>query len=232
MGFDPSLDDCKPGPHPHSDRPNWRPEDDAPPKRPAVTYLRHFSGRMSGSRNEDRPLDKYPEGTNGWLCDQPQSGDVCYYCRQRFSPDQLRYRIMQIVPGGWGPALLCMECFKSETDDSCLGYGADRHVIQCAGCGEHINTIRDPRHQHWNVCSDRCYQREYRKRRRGRLSVVEWKGGHYPRCQCCKKPIGPKRRDAQFCCNACRQKTYRRRRASPASISHKCEIDRARRCAA
>ena len=32
-------------------------------KQTTVTSIRHFSGRMSGSRNADRQPDKYPEGS-------------------------------------------------------------------------------------------------------------------------------------------------------------------------
>ncbi len=79
-----------------------------------VTHLRHSSGKMSGSRNaaKQAAAAKYLEGTMGWLHGQPQSGDVCYYCRERFKPGQMRYRIMHDLPGSWGPALLCMDCFK------------------------------------------------------------------------------------------------------------------------
>lgn len=183
----------------------------------AVTHTRHFSGKMSGSRNAkaDRP-DQCREGTYGWLWAQPSSGDVCYYCRSKFDAGQLRYRIMQGVPTGWGAALLCMECFKTENDVDVLGSDgqgkpATRHTIQCSGCGEYISTIRNPRHQHWNYCSNRCYQRSYRKRRRGQDSVIDWKGRRPNNtCSACKKPIDTydephKRKDAQFCSNKCRQ---------------------------
>jgi hypothetical protein len=185
-----------------------------------VTHLRHFSGRMSGSCNADWPRDACPEGTKGWLADQPSSGDVCYYCRRGFSADQMRYRIMNIVPSGWGAALLCMECFKAETDESVLGYGASRHTVQCGGCGEYINTIFNPRHQQWLYCSNRCYQRSYRKRRRGRDSVVDWKVGRLNQCVVCKKQLDAydeqhKRKDALYCSGKCRQWAYRRRRSRP-----------------
>jgi hypothetical protein len=190
------------------------------PKRPAVTRLRHFSGKMSGSCNADGLRDAFPEGTSGWFSAQPSSGDVCYYCRQRFSADQMRYRIMNIVPSGWGAALLCMECFKAETDESVLGYGASRHTVQCGGCGEYINTIFNPRHQQWLYCSNRCYQRSYRKRRRGRDSVVDWKVGRLNQCVVCKKQLDAydeqhKRKDALYCSGKCRQWAYRRRRSRP-----------------
>jgi hypothetical protein len=188
----------------------------------SVTHLRHFSGKMSGSRNADRSSGERPEVvTMGWLAGQPSSGDVCYYCGKRFAPDQLRYRVMQAVASGWGPALLCMDCFKSENDDSVLGYGAIRHIVQCAGCREYINTIRNPRHQHWKYCSIRCYQRQYRKRRRGRDSVVDWKA-HRPNnwCAVCKKPLDQfgkqhRRKNAVYCSSKCRQWAYRRRTSRP-----------------
>jgi len=194
-------------------------------RKDTVTRIRHFSGKMSGSRNVSRPLDAYPKGTYGWLSNQPSSGDVCYYCRERFEPGHLRWRIMHSVPMGWGPALLCMDCFKQEHDVSVLGsdrFGnpASRHTIQCAGCGEYISTILNPRHQHWNYCSNRCYQRSYRKRRRGRDSVVDWKlENRRPthRCIVCKNRLDTygkehKRKDTKFCSPKCRQWAYRRRR--------------------
>jgi hypothetical protein len=187
----------------------------------SVTHLRHFSGKMSGSRNADRSSSsgERPEVvTNGWLADQPSSGDVCYYCGERFEPNQMRYRVMQAVAGGWGPALLCMECFKQETDESCLGYGVTRHITQCPGCGEYINTVENY-NLNWRYCSNRCYQREYRKRRHGRDSVVDWKG-HRQHCAVCKKKIDTfgkphKRKDAVYCSPKCRQWAYRRRRWRP-----------------
>jgi hypothetical protein len=189
-----------------------------PKPKVTVTHIRHSSGRMSGSRNADLVRDRHREGTNGWHADQPASADVCYYCRERFVSGQLRCRIMNIVPSGWGPALLCMPCFNEETDDSCTGYGATRHETQCRGCGERINTIENPRRLNWYYCSNRCYQRDYRKRRHGQSSVVDWKG-RLRRCQCCKESIDGKRRDTLFCSDACRQKMYRKRVAERGDIN-------------
>jgi hypothetical protein len=116
-----------------------------------------------------------------------------------------------------------MDCFKQEEDVSVLGSDpsgkpAPRHTIQCQGCGEYISTILNPRYLNWNYCSNRCYQRAYRKRRRGRDSVVDGKG-HRPHSQCvvCKKILDRygaehKRKDAKFCSPKCRQWAYRRRR--------------------
>jgi hypothetical protein len=188
-----------------------------------VTRIRHSSGKMSGSRNASRPRDAYPEWTCGRIWAQPQSADVCYYCRESFEPGQRRWRILNAVPAGWRPALLCMDCFKQEDDVSVLGsdgFGnaAPRHTVRCDGCGEYVSTILNPRHRNWNYCSNRCYQRSYRKRKRGRDSVVDWKG-HRRRSQCvvCKKNLDRygekhKRKDAKFCSSKCRQWAYRRRR--------------------
>ena len=199
-----------------------------PTNKSRVTRIRHSSGKMSGSGNATRldPQRVRTEGvTYGELASQPQSADVCYYCAERFEPGQLRWRILQTVPAGWGPALLCMDCFKQEDSLDVLGAGQDgnpapRHTIQCAGCNEYISTIRNPRHQNWYYCSSRCYQRCYRKRRRGRASVVDWKG-HRPNSQCivCKKSLDRygeehKRKDAKFCSSKCRQWAYRRRQGA------------------
>jgi endogenous inhibitor of DNA gyrase (YacG/DUF329 family) len=113
-----------------------------------------------------------------------------------------------------------MDCFKAESDDSVLGYGATRHTIQCPGCGEPINTIRNPRHQHWQFCSNRCYQRDYRKHRRGQDSVVQWKVGRPHCCAVCEKLLDKygeqhKRKGAVYCSGKCRQWAYRRRRSRP-----------------
>jgi hypothetical protein len=69
------------------------------------------------------------------------------------------------------------------------------------------------------VCSNRCYQRNYRKRRRGRDSVVEWKSRrpNYA-CAVCKKRLDRygeqhKRKDTVYCSPKCRQWAYRRRKA-------------------
>ncbi len=136
-------------------------------RKQTVTRIRHFSGKMSGSGNATR-LDPYrvrTEGvTYGELTDQSQSAEFCYYCAERFEPGHLRWRVTAATASGWGPALLCMDCFKEEDSLDVLGRGPDgtpalRHTIQCAGCGEYISTIRNSRHDHWSYCSNRCYQR-------------------------------------------------------------------------
>lgn len=159
-----------------------------------VTRKRKFSRKLSQSRND------YSAHPNG-----------CHHCRQAFNSGQTRYPIVTSINrgNGWGLASVCMDCFKcaSETETSKL----DRCQRACRGCGEPMLTVVNARKGRWDVCSNRCYQRDYRKRRRGYLSVVQWKTGPGRYCQCCKKPIRSKRRDAQFCSNACKQWAYRRR---------------------
>ena len=94
---------------------------------------------------------------------------------------------------------------------------APRRDVRCYGCGETIHTIVNARNGYWNYCSNRCYQRSYRKRRRGQDSVVDWKGRRPNNtCATCKKLIDSygeprKRKDARYCSDACRQKEYRKR---------------------
>ena len=115
-------------------------------------------------------------------------------------------------PGRWVP------------DES--GAWIERVDRDCPGCGEPINTPSPYssytgawRIFRWQVCSDRCYQRAYRKRRRryGNGSSISWKQSychpHY-HCEACDQALDPKLRgDARFCSNKCRQWHYRRRKA-------------------
>jgi len=108
-----------------------------------------------------------------------------------------------------------MDCFKcasfSETGK------LERYRGDCEACGEPmlVSSARDFR---FGVCSNRCYQRDYRKRRRGRNSVVDWKGRRMNECcAVCKTPLDQwgkenKRKDAVYCSAKCRQWAYRRRR--------------------
>jgi hypothetical protein len=81
----------------------------------------------------------------------------------------------------------------------------------CLGCGQRMRfatnrTIYMNRYSKpLTVCSNRCAQRERRKRMRHHHSVV---------CSVCKAAFVSKRADAKFCCNACRQRDYRVRARS------------------
>src|SRR5262249_55244650 len=91
-----------------------------------------------------------------------------------------------------------------------------RFERECAGCGEPLMTpLRRP---FYGACSERCHQRDYRKRRRGHESVVQWKDGRpHEVCAVCKQSLDKfgqpnKRKDAIYCSPACRQCAYRQRR--------------------
>jgi hypothetical protein len=84
--------------------------------------------------------------------------------------------MVEPISGGWGLVSLCMVCFKSASADETHEKQQQRYQHECQGCGEPMLTpIYGP--FSWQVCSKRCYQRLYRKRRReGRHgSTVSWK---------------------------------------------------------
>jgi hypothetical protein len=154
-----------------------------------VTDKRKFSRDISPSRN----------------------ADCCCWCKQEFAAGQTRYPILNWDSNNeWTfRASLCMDCFKRA--DEAYTTKLDRNSRQCKGCGEPMLTVTNARQGQWFVCSNRCYQRVYRKRRHGRSSVVQWKA-HLPRCKCCREFM-EKRSDAKFCSDACRQQSYRKRAA-------------------
>jgi hypothetical protein len=170
-----------------------------------VTDRRYFSGKLSQSRNNGEPLNDYDA-----------TPDHCHWCREAFAPGRMRFPIFTRL--GWvrcpGVASVCMDCFKCADDEDVTKL--ERAVRQCGGCGEPILTAINARcFRLWSVCSNRCCQRVYRKRRReGRGSVIDWKGHPPPRCESCRREFKPTRRDARFCCNACRQRHYRVRHAN------------------
>jgi predicted nucleic acid-binding Zn ribbon protein len=155
---------------------------------------------------------------------------VCHWCRGPFKPPK-RKRFVIIGPAGnWWPYKLvsiCFECFKSADHDEEAGIGLDRVTRDCRGCGEPMSIPSGTftgcwKPFNWQVCSNRCYQREYRKRRRRNGgSAVEWKWlgtgpSRFRHCEVCDKILpGLLRSDARFCSNRCRQWHYRRRRAAP-----------------
>jgi hypothetical protein len=209
-------------------------------KRGGVTPLRHFSGKMSGSRNGSKTRN------GGWDYERSVDATCCYWCRDRFASGQMRYPIVH----GWEcqPVSLCLDCFKHPDADSYdpaamqAGAEAERELFRaelkarhpgelfepprrrnavaprkettCPGCGEPIFVAPNLRSFQLRFCSMRCYQRSYRKRRRDTGSAIDWKGGIRARCECCKRLITSKRKDARFCSNKCRQRQYRQRHAS------------------
>jgi endogenous inhibitor of DNA gyrase (YacG/DUF329 family) len=172
-----------------------------------VTDSRNFSEKISPSRNAD--TDKRPDP------------DKCCGCLVPFSHGQTRYPAV----ADWFPTVissLCMGCFKDwyGSDYHCESLGLDRngkpasrYNTKCDGCGEPLSTISNARNYYWSFCSNRCYQRVYRKRRRGHDSVVAWKVGSRPKCEVCKKATEQSRKDAKYCSGKCRQLAYRRRQS-------------------
>ncbi|MPZ57978.1 MAG: hypothetical protein GEU91_16080 [Rhizobiales bacterium] len=156
--------------------------------------------------------------------------DCCHWCGDRFEPPTLkRFVILEDTNHGWGLVSMCFECFKHGDFSEDSGLNLDREQRDCAGCGEPISIpVPGPgkhfrgtaRWFNWAVCSNRCYQRAYRKRRRenGGKSTLDWKWGRPKNCEACKKPLPKGRRgDVKFCSNRCRQWTYRRRHQGEAT---------------
>jgi hypothetical protein len=184
-----------------------------------VTDTRHFSEKISTSRNADwfRGLSR-----NDCVSIDPDAfkadARVCHHCRNPFAAHQTRYPIMTDVENigiGWTLASVCMACSKVASDDE-IG-PQERCQRDCRGCGAPMLTpLYGPYAK--EVCSNRCYQRDYRKRRRGRNSVVAWKARRPNNdCAVCKKPLDQwgqqhKRKDSVYCSPKCRQWAYRRRK--------------------
>jgi hypothetical protein len=129
-----------------------------------VTDTRKTFDKFSASRNA--PDGEPFTGTYGEWLYLPSQPDGCHWCRLRFVLGQVRYTVMDDCTHRWGIASVCAACFESENITECSSHPRlKRHYDRCKGCGEPIFTPYGPR---WEVCSYRCYQREYRKRRRGR----------------------------------------------------------------
>ena len=184
---------------------------------PSVTATRYFSEEMSASRNATwfHGLSRNDRCSIDPDAFTPNAG-VCHHCRNTFAADQTRYPIMTDLDlkMGWGLASVCMVCFKGASKDETGPQ--ERHQRDCRGCGAPMLT---PLHGPYakKICSTRCYQRDYRKRRRGRDSVVAWKA-HRPNCAVCKKSLDQwgkphRRKDSVYCSSKCRQWAYRRRRS-------------------
>jgi hypothetical protein len=187
-----------------------------------VTGTQNFSEKISTSRNATAKANK----------DKRPPARGCAWCEAHFAPGQTRFPIIVDWFGDYFAsgfrmraivASLCLDCFKDAYDTAGEESGARVPRINsvCAGCGEPIQTIQNPRCRHWLYCSNRCYQRDYRKRRRGQNSVVDWKGRRtHSNCLVCKKQIDQwgkqhKRKDRLFCSGKCRQWAYRRRKTRP-----------------
>jgi len=168
----------------------------------SVTDARYISRKTLQKRNADEP-----------------GPDACFYCSAAFQPDQMRYPIRNFggVRSWFEPDFVsvCMDCFKQADDD--VTSKQTRYERKCQGCDAPILTPTDGVFA-YGVCSKRCYQRAYRKRRRkGGGSTVSWKGSGQPICQTCKHSFVPSRKDACYCSDACRQRAYRGRLARSSS---------------
>jgi|GEM_PF-3914107 len=133
----------------------------------------------------------------------------CYWCEDAFGLGQTRFPIFDGVDfgSGWELVPVCMRCFKAAGADHTSNL--KRSVGSCQGCGEPILSPNEGRFR-FRVCSHRCYQRAYRKRRRTNGgSTIDWKGTHRV-CEACKADVTAQRKDARFCSNRCRQWAYRR----------------------
>lgn len=168
-------------------------------EQPTVTDIRYFPPEKSQSRNTEEEESLTP--------------DACHHCREPFTPGRIRYPVLDAVPyfeRCWDLVSVCGHCFKHCTE--CNGVELPRFKRPCLGCGEPMQTpIPGP--FRWQVCSIRCRQRNYRKRRRENGGTSrEWRYNPPPKCAACKKPMKTKRKDARFCSARCKQWAYRRRK--------------------
>lgn len=94
---------------------------------------------------------------------------------------------------------LCGQCATPED----MAYA--RTAMICPGCGipMHISP-RDAMTTRWPACSDRCYQRAWRRSRRIKTLT----------CTVCRIDFQATRTDARFCSSACRQHQHRLRLVS------------------
>jgi hypothetical protein len=71
---------------------------------------------------------------------------------------------------------------------------------ECPGCGIAMSySPRDAMSTKWFACSERCYQRAWRRLRRIKTCT----------CDVCQSVFHSPRADARYCSNACRQRQYR-----------------------
>ena len=125
----------------------------------------------------------------------------CQRCKRAFDSGERLFMVVEYViwdtcstlalcQNEWVP--VCTYCLT--TSERALTW-QDR---ACPGCNRDMS-IEDNRP---SVCSNRCYQRVRRKRRRD----LAW-----TRCAVCRQGFRQSRADSQYCSNACRQWAYRRR---------------------
>ena len=126
-------------------------------------------------------------------CDEPFGGNAtAYMVREhvawRVYEDRLAFTSPQTVS-------VCDACI---TEQELANATLD---ATCPGCGQRMKL-----NEHWRkaTCSNRCEQRERRKKRYRAQKARNI-------CTICLETFQPKRGDAKFCSNACRQRAYRSR---------------------
>ena len=127
----------------------------------------------------------------------------CTRCEEPFGGNATAYMVREYVVWStiWGGQLNLCQYETIPVCDACLKPNEqERTTIDatCKGCGQRMRLS-----ELWpaRVCSNRCAQRDRRKRRRMAART---------RCGVCRTIFTPRRRDAKFCSVACKQRAYRR----------------------
>ena len=131
----------------------------------------------------------------------------CTRCETPFGGNATAYMVREYVV--W--SILNDDCAlcQNETVAVCDACVTERELERatedaiCPGCGQRMKL-----NPAWpkTTCSNRCEQRDRRKRRRALYALPAV-------CVVCKAEFWPERADAKFCSSAHRQKAYRRRRS-------------------
>lgn len=120
-----------------------------------------------------------------------RAGDKCWNCKGGLGAD-IFLRGRYIGPRGFRYEAVCEDCgFDKEPKAT--------KTVECVGCGRRLlmSEFFDT-----DVCSDRCYNRKLRARRRAMARAT---------CLRCSSSFTPKRKDACYCSGACKQAAYRER---------------------
>jgi len=127
----------------------------------------------------------------------------CTRCEEPFGGNATAYMVREYVVWStiWGGQLNLCQYETIPVCDACLKPNEqERTTIDatCKGCEQRMRLS-----ELWpaRVCSNRCAQRDRRKRRRMAART---------RCSVCRTIFTQRRRDAKFCSVACKQRAYRR----------------------
>jgi hypothetical protein len=143
-------------------------------------------------------------------------GGHCTRCDEPFGDNATAYMVLEHVV--WAVGISGIAFTQRETVPVCDACVTEKELANatedatCAGCGQRMKLSQYGRRMKLRyrqaTCSNRCEQRERRKRDRLSLWSI---------CAICKTTFRPKRRgDAKFCSSACRQRAYRSRSVSAA----------------